>query len=87
MHGFLKGTSHDMHVLTDFGENHGKAGILTDGRAFRRGDVRVQQDLTQHILAGGRRLPLHRRLDGPVHHVRQTATGGDGQFRDGIRYG
>jgi len=85
--GLFKRTAHDMHILPDFGEHDGKAGILTNRRVLRSRDVGVQQKLTQHILAGRRGLPFHGRLDGPVHHIRQAAAGGDGQLRDGIRYG
>ena len=61
--GLFKRTAHDMHILPDFGEHDGKAGILTNRRVLRSRDVGVQQKLTQHILAGCD-VPGHRVVRG-----------------------
>ena len=85
--GVLKAAAHDMHVLSQVGENHSQTCVLADGHFLARGDVRVFQQLVQDVAAHRRRLLRAGRAQAFKHVAGQAAAGLHGQRGHGLADG
>jgi hypothetical protein len=55
VNGVYQGAPHDVDVLPHVCEDNGGAGVLAEGKVLTSGEVRIVEDLDQHLL-GQRRL-------------------------------
>ena len=87
VHGVFEEAAGDVHFLPYLGEDHGKAGVLTDGTGLGSRDVGVFQKLAEHVAPGGRRLAFLRAAHGFEHGLGHAAAGLDGEGGHSVAYG
>ena len=84
--GGFKIAARDVHVLTYLGEDDGQTCVLADGGALFHGDVRVPDELVEHVASRRGKFAFSGVAHGLQHGFRKAAAGFYGQSCHGVAY-